>query len=127
MNTNDKQPLTNGHGVGGQSWPDELKEIVNAVIDLAVRSFAARGSNLVLNEVLNADELSTRLKVPVSTIEELARKGKLPGAFRVGKHWRFDLDRLRMTLPDTGNERLENESVLQVARRISRLPVIGRT
>jgi excisionase family DNA binding protein len=111
MNTNEKQPLTNGHGVSGQfsqSWPDELKEIVNAVIDLAARSFAARGPNLVLNEVLSADELSTRLKVPVSTIEELARKGRLPGAFRVGKHWRFDLDLLRASLPAEGHDPLDN-------------------
>ena len=107
MNTNGKQSVANLHGTNGQfsqSWPDELKEIANAIIDLAARSFAASGPILVLNEVVTADELSTRLKVPVSTIEELARKGKLPGAFRVGKHWRFDLDRLRSTLPTSDGD-----------------------
>ena len=82
-----------------RSWPQELKLIAEMLIDLAARTFEAKGTRLVLNEVLTAEELAVRFKVPVSTVEELARKGKLPGAFRVGKHWRFDLDLLRSALP----------------------------
>lgn len=82
------------------SWPKELKAILGALIDLATRVTATNKQALLLNEVLTSEELAARFKVPISTIEELARKGKLPGAFRVGKHWRFDLDRLRLGLPE---------------------------
>jgi excisionase family DNA binding protein len=86
---------TNDNG----GWPAELKAIIDSLIDLAVRVMETNRTQLPLNEVLTAEELSTRLKIPGSTIEELARKGKIPGAFRVGKHWRFDLDVLRTALP----------------------------
>jgi excisionase family DNA binding protein len=88
-----------------RTWPDELKKILGALIDLSVRVVAANGKRFILNEILTAEELAARLKVPLSTIEELARRGKLPGAFRVGKHWRFDLDLLRTALPigDSGS------------------------
>ena len=82
-------------------WSEELKIIFGSLVDLAVGVMVAPGAKLVLNEILTVDELAARLKVPSSTIEELARKGKLPGAFRVGKHWRFDLDRLRVDLSNT--------------------------
>jgi excisionase family DNA binding protein len=78
-----------------QNWPDELKKILNALIDLASVAIASHNNTLSLNAVLTAEELANRLKIPVSTIEELARKGKLSGAFRIGKHWRFDIDALR--------------------------------
>ena len=81
------------------SWPEELKLIANMLVDLAARNLESNGKKLVLNEIFTVEELAIRLKVPISTIEELARKGKLPGAFRVGKHWRFDLDILRAALP----------------------------
>ena len=85
--------------------PAELKSIVNMLVDLAARILEENGNKLALNEVLTAEELAARLKVPLSTIEELARKGKLPGSFRVGKHWRFDVELLRSALttlaPDT--------------------------
>jgi excisionase family DNA binding protein len=85
-------------------WPTELKAIVDSLIDLATRVIDSNGTALTLNEVLTAEELSERLKIPASTIEELARKGKLAGAFRVGKHWRFDLDALRSNLPGHDDE-----------------------
>src|SRR5215471_12004608 len=87
------------------NWPAELKAIVGSLIDLAVRVMETNRTQLPLNEVLTAEELSTRLKIPGSTIEELARKGKIPGAFRVGRHWRFDLDVLRSGLPVQDVER----------------------
>ena len=81
------------------NWPEELKGILSNLIDLAARTLAQNGKNLVLNEILTVEEVAARFKVPLSTVEELARKGKLPGAFRFGKHWRFDLDLLRAALP----------------------------
>jgi excisionase family DNA binding protein len=110
MSNNRKHSVGDG-GVlpdpGKKAWPDELKQLAGALIDLAAESLASRRPNLVLVEILTADELSDRFKVPVSTIEELARKGKLPGAFRVGKHWRFDLDLLRTALPTADNGPLD--------------------
>lgn len=38
--------------------------------------------------VLNIREVSQYLKVPVSTLYDLAKKGKIP-AVKIGKHWRF--------------------------------------
>jgi hypothetical protein len=62
------------------NWSDELKSIMCALIDLVGRMLVeSSGTKLVLNEVLTAEELSARLKIPVSTVEELARKGKLKG------------------------------------------------
>ena len=89
----------------GDNWPDELKIILASLVDLAAKVLQSNNSTkLFLNEVVNAEELSARLKVPSSTIEELARTGKLKGAFKVGRHWRFDMDVLRGTLPTTGEE-----------------------
>jgi len=78
-----------------ENWPAELKAIVGSLIDLAVRVMETNTTQLTLNEVATPEEISERLKIPVSTIEEPARKGKITGAFRIGKHWRFDLDALR--------------------------------
>ncbi len=42
--------------------------------------------------VLIPDDLCEKLKVPRSAVYERARKGEIPGAFRIGKHWRFRAD-----------------------------------
>ncbi len=34
-------------------------------------------------------DLSRLLKIPLSSVYELARKNKIPGARKIGKHWRF--------------------------------------
>jgi excisionase family DNA binding protein len=88
---------------------EELRNHLYALVDFFVMSLPPSASDrrrLALREVLTADEIAEKLKVPKSTIEEMARAGKLPGAFRVGKHWRFDLDLLRAELP-----RLDNEDI----------------
>jgi excisionase family DNA binding protein len=79
---------------------DELKRALNALVDFALKALAPNGNGtaLALREVLTAEELAGRLKLPESTVLEMARSGKLPGAFRVGKHWRFDVDVLRAQL-----------------------------
>src|SRR6266542_5846092 len=84
-----------------KSPTEELKRALHSLVDFAVRSMApnANSKGLALREVLTAEELAGRLKLPESTVLEMARSGKLPGAFRVGKHWRFDLDALRAALP----------------------------
>ena len=49
------------------------------------------------HEVLTAREVADLLKMPVSTIYELARRGKLP-ARRLGRTWRFLRPRLEQLL-----------------------------
>lgn len=82
-------------------WAKELKEILARLVDLAARVLSADGKTPALEHVLTPKELADRLKLPESTVLEMARSGKLP-AFRLGKHWRFDLDVLRKTLNMNG-------------------------
>lgn len=49
--------------------------------------------NLTRDEVLTASEVAELLKMPVSTIYQLARRGELP-AQRLGRTWRFLRPRL---------------------------------
>jgi excisionase family DNA binding protein len=90
-----------------RDWSDELKAILGKLVDLAANVVVADARKLTLNEIVTPDELAQRFKVPVSTIEELARKGKIPGAFRIGKHWRFDMDAVRIGLPNLGPESVD--------------------
>jgi excisionase family DNA binding protein len=48
---------------------------------------------LTRDEVMTAREVSELLKMPVSTIHQLARRGELP-ASRLGRTWRFLRPRL---------------------------------
>jgi excisionase family DNA binding protein len=41
-----------------------------------------------IDEFWTAEEVSTYLRIPLSTIYKLAQEKVLPG-FKVGKHWRF--------------------------------------
>ncbi len=75
-------------------WAQELKDLLGRLVDIAASLVSFNDKGLVLKEVLTPKELAERLKLPESTVEEMARSGKLP-AFRVGKHWRFDLDILK--------------------------------
>ena len=45
------------------------------------------------NEFLTAEEVSTYLRIPLSTIYKLAQDKVLPG-FKVGKHWRFRREKI---------------------------------
>ena len=42
----------------------------------------------MLDDILTPEELSEKLKIPLSTIFLYARMFELPG-FKIGKHWRF--------------------------------------
>ena len=54
-------------------------------------------TGLTRNEVMTAREVAELLKMPVSTIYELARRGELP-ARRLGRTWRFLRPRLEELL-----------------------------
>jgi len=62
--------------------------------DPAVRAPAL---GVTRDEVLTAREVANLLKMPVSTIYELARRGELP-ARRLGRTWRFLRPRLEQLL-----------------------------
>lgn len=55
------------------------------------------GCSLTRDEVMTAREVAELLKMPVSTIYELARRGELP-ARRLGRTWRFLRPRLEELL-----------------------------
>jgi excisionase family DNA binding protein len=54
-------------------------------------------SSLTRDEVMTAREVADLLKMPVSTIYQLARRGDLP-ASRLGRTWRFLRPRLEELL-----------------------------
>jgi excisionase family DNA binding protein len=71
-------------------WAGRLKEILVALVDLAARELTSSQSGPSLAEpTLEPKELAALLKIPESTVLELARRGELP-CFRLGKHVRFD-------------------------------------
>jgi excisionase family DNA binding protein len=84
----------------------DLYSHLHALVDFFVTEVTApkAAQALTLREVLTAEELADRLKIPLGTVSAMARTGKLPGAFRVGKHWRFDLDLLRAGLSAVDKE-----------------------
>ena len=45
-------------------------------------------------EVLNADEVSSWLRIPKSTLYKLCCEGQIPCA-KIGKHWRFDREMVK--------------------------------
>lgn len=51
------------------------------------------------DDVMNADEASTWLKIPKSTLYKLCCDGELPAA-KVGRHWRFHRNTLEKWLMD---------------------------
>ncbi len=56
------------------------------------------------DEVMNADEAATWLKIPKSTLYKLCTDGELPAA-KVGRHWRFHRDTLERWLQDKSERR----------------------
>lgn len=54
------------------------------------------GDERLIDELpLTSEEVAEMLRVTPRTILNLADEGKLPGAFRVGKQWRFSRSKLR--------------------------------
>lgn len=59
--------------------------------------FRPASCSLTRDEVMTASEVADLLKMPVSTIYQLARRGELP-ARRLGRTWRFLRPRLEELL-----------------------------
>lgn len=49
-----------------------------------------------------AQQVAERLRLPISTIYELARQGRIPGVVRVGRSVRFDLKKLELWIEEGG-------------------------
>ncbi len=47
-------------------------------------------------------EIAKTFQIPVSTVDYLRRKGKMP-CFKVGKHWRFDIKEVERTLKENNS------------------------
>ena len=68
------------------------------ITEFAPNPARATGSRfLTRDEVMTAREVAELLRMPVSTVYELARKGVLP-ANRLGRTWRFLRPRLEQML-----------------------------
>lgn len=59
------------------------------------------------SEFLTADEVAEFLRLPLSTVYKLAQDKRLPG-FKVGKHWRFRIEKITQWI------KLQEQSGLQV-------------
>jgi excisionase family DNA binding protein len=46
------------------------------------------------NRLLRPEEVGERWAVPVSQVVRLAREGRIPGAVKIGRYWRFRLSAL---------------------------------
>lgn len=57
-----------------------------------------------VDDVLNADEASTWLKIPKSTLYKLCTDSDIPSA-KVGRHWRFHRQTLEAWLQAKTTER----------------------
>ena len=65
--------------------------------DINCIALGPAGCSLTRDEVMTAREVADLLKMPVSTIYQLARRGELP-ARRLGRTWRFLRPRLEELL-----------------------------
>jgi len=60
------------------------------------RDWTVEVTEMNSNEIMNIKEVSSYLKIPISTVYKLVQDRKVP-AVKLGKHWRFmkrDLDHL---------------------------------
>ncbi len=42
-----------------------------------------------MTKLLTPDELSKLLRIPKRSVYKFVQDGHIPGAFRIGRHWRF--------------------------------------
>jgi excisionase family DNA binding protein len=61
------------------------------------------------DDVLDAEEASTWLKIPKSTLYKLCVEGELPAA-KVGRHWRFHRETLEQWLLDQSKPKKKSKA-----------------
>ena len=59
-------------------------------------------------QILTITELSEKLRVSKRTVYHFAQKGKVPGAFKFGRHWRFRKDMIEQWIEEQTNPQLRN-------------------
>ena len=57
-----------------------------------------------MEQYLTLTELSTELRISRITLGRLSREGKIPGAFRVGRSWRYSVPMLRRWMEVADNQ-----------------------
>jgi excisionase family DNA binding protein len=79
-----------------QTPPDGLKPAVQAAAKLGC-SIKTRRAHVAAPtpERGTAKQAATILGVPTRTIQDLAARGEIPGAAKLGRRWTFDLEKLR--------------------------------
>jgi excisionase family DNA binding protein len=71
------------------AWPKRLKELLDGLVDLIAEVVSDRACGQSLDSpLLEPEEAAALLRIPTSTLLDLARRGKIP-ALRYGKHVRF--------------------------------------
>jgi len=60
-------------------------------------------------EVMNADEVSSWLRIPKSSLYKLCSEGQIPCA-KIGKHWRFDKAMVKSWFEKRVRETIEQNS-----------------
>lgn len=60
-------------------------------------------------DLMNADEVSTWLRIPKSTLYKLCGEGEIPCA-KIGKHWRFDRVMVKSWFEERIRETVEENS-----------------
>ena len=53
-------------------------------------------SQLFHTKLLTAKELSGLLRIPKRSIYKFAKENQIPGTIRIGKHWRFKEDKIKL-------------------------------
>jgi excisionase family DNA binding protein len=98
--------VTTPFGAGAEGEIEQGKQIIAAGCDVdlpwqsVVSGAVARtAAMLTRDEVMTAREVADLLRMPTSTVYELARKGVLP-ARRLGRAWRLLRPRLEELLAD---------------------------
>jgi len=59
------------------------------------------------NEILTAEDVCGYLKIPRSTLYKLSRDKTIP-AFRVGRHWRFQREKIEQWLEGQAKRKGDN-------------------
>jgi excisionase family DNA binding protein len=49
--------------------------------------------------ILNVEEVSNWLRIPISTLYVMCRRGEIP-CIKIGKHWRFEQKHIEIWLED---------------------------
>ena len=58
----------------------------------------------MMRHYLTLAELSTELHISRITLGRLSREGRIPGAFRVGRSWRYSIPMLRRWMEVADNQ-----------------------